>query len=119
MRLMRNATCGIMHNGTCPNADGRESYRLVQSPSGFAPPKVRRLSSTADPPTSDLFFPIVDEVRKIRDELAGRFNYDLEAVYQHTLRSEKRNGKKKPGESLSRSLPAVSSQSAVSGPRSI
>ena len=33
--------------------------------------------------------PIVDEVRRIRDELAARFNYDLQAIYRHLKQREK------------------------------
>lgn len=38
--------------------------------------------------------PIVDEVRKIRDELAARFNYDLEAIYRHIKEREKEREEK-------------------------
>ncbi|HJT32991.1 MAG TPA: hypothetical protein VJ783_13200 [Pirellulales bacterium] len=33
--------------------------------------------------------PIVDEVRRIKDELAARFNYDLKAIYNHLKQREK------------------------------
>jgi hypothetical protein len=33
--------------------------------------------------------PIVDEVRKTRDEHAARFNYDLRAIYEDVKRQEK------------------------------
>lgn len=33
--------------------------------------------------------PIVDEIRKIRDAHAARFNYDLKAIYEDIKRSEK------------------------------
>jgi hypothetical protein len=33
--------------------------------------------------------PIVDEVRRIKDELAARFTYDLKAIYEHLKRREK------------------------------
>ena len=32
--------------------------------------------------------PIVDEVRRIKDELAARFNYDLKAIYDHLKQRE-------------------------------
>jgi hypothetical protein len=32
--------------------------------------------------------PIVDEVRRIKDELAARFNYDLKAIYEHLKQRE-------------------------------
>ena len=32
--------------------------------------------------------PIVDEVRRIRDELAARFNYDWDAIYRHIKEQE-------------------------------
>lgn len=33
--------------------------------------------------------PIVDEVRRIRDELAARFDYDMQATYRHLKQREK------------------------------
>lgn len=36
--------------------------------------------------------PIVDEVRRIRDEYAARFNHDLRAVYRDLKEQEKRTG---------------------------
>ncbi|HET6881512.1 MAG TPA: hypothetical protein VFI31_15220 [Pirellulales bacterium] len=33
--------------------------------------------------------PIVDEVWRIKDELAARFNYDLKAIYEHLKQREK------------------------------
>ena len=38
--------------------------------------------------------PIVDEIRRIRDEHAARFNYDLDAIYQDIKEQEKRSGLK-------------------------
>lgn len=38
--------------------------------------------------------PIVDEVRKIRDALAARFNYDWDAIYRHIKEQEKEWEKK-------------------------
>lgn len=37
--------------------------------------------------------PIVDEVRRIRDVLAARFNYDLEAIYRHIKERERTSGR--------------------------
>lgn len=36
--------------------------------------------------------PIVEEIRKIRDEHAARFNYDLDAIFDDIKRSEKELG---------------------------
>ena len=38
--------------------------------------------------------PIVDEVRRIRDAYAARFNYDLRAIYGDLKEQEKRSGRK-------------------------
>ena len=38
--------------------------------------------------------PIVDEVRRIRDALAARFNYDLKAIYDHLKQREKEREEK-------------------------
>ncbi|MBF0605066.1 MAG: hypothetical protein HQL07_15420 [Nitrospirae bacterium] len=38
--------------------------------------------------------PIVEEIRKIRDEHAARFNYDLEAIYKDIKRLEEASGRK-------------------------
>ena len=38
--------------------------------------------------------PIVDEVRRIKDELAARFNYDLKAIYEHLKQREKEREEK-------------------------
>lgn len=38
--------------------------------------------------------PIVEEIRKIRDEHAARFNYDLEAIYKDFKRLEEESGRK-------------------------
>lgn len=32
--------------------------------------------------------PIVDEIRRIRDRQAAKFNYDLDAIYRHLKKSE-------------------------------
>nr|VFJ73991.1 MAG: hypothetical protein BECKFW1821C_GA0114237_105620 [Candidatus Kentron sp. FW] len=37
--------------------------------------------------------PIIEEIHKIRDEHAARFNYDLEAIYQDLKRSEQESGR--------------------------
>jgi len=36
--------------------------------------------------------PIVDEVRRIRDAHAARFNYDLDAIFQDIKEREKKSG---------------------------
>jgi hypothetical protein len=36
--------------------------------------------------------PIVEEIRRIRDEHAARFNYDLDAIFDDIKRSEKELG---------------------------
>jgi hypothetical protein len=38
--------------------------------------------------------PIVDEVRRIRDAHAARFNYDLDAIFQDIKERELKNGHK-------------------------
>jgi len=38
--------------------------------------------------------PIVDEVRKVRDAHAARFNFDLDAIFQDIKEQEKRSGHK-------------------------
>lgn len=38
--------------------------------------------------------PIVDEVRRVRDAHAARFNYDLDAIFQDIKEREKMNGLK-------------------------
>jgi hypothetical protein len=37
--------------------------------------------------------PIVDEVRKIRDAHAARFNYDLDAIFRDIKEQEKKSGR--------------------------
>jgi hypothetical protein len=37
--------------------------------------------------------PIVDEVRRVRDAYAARFNYDLRAIYRDLKEKEKQNGR--------------------------
>jgi hypothetical protein len=36
--------------------------------------------------------PIVEEIRRIRDEHAARFNYDLDAIFDDIKKSEKELG---------------------------
>ena len=36
--------------------------------------------------------PIVDEVRRVRDAQAARFNYDLDAIFQDIKKREKMGG---------------------------
>ncbi len=38
--------------------------------------------------------PIVDEVRRVRDAHAARFNYDLDAIFQDIKEREKKGGLK-------------------------
>ena len=38
--------------------------------------------------------PIVEEVRRVRDAHAGRFNYDLDAIFQDIKEQEKKCGHK-------------------------
>jgi hypothetical protein len=38
--------------------------------------------------------PIVDDVRRARDEYAARFNYDLRAIYSDLKEQEKRSGRR-------------------------
>ena len=38
--------------------------------------------------------PIVEEIRKIREEHAARFNHDLDAIYRDLKEQEKRNQRK-------------------------
>lgn len=38
--------------------------------------------------------PIVDEVRRVRDAHAAKFNYDLDAIFQDIKEQEKKSGRK-------------------------
>ncbi len=38
--------------------------------------------------------PIVEEVRRIRDEYAARFNYDLNAIYRDLKEQERASGRR-------------------------
>ena len=38
--------------------------------------------------------PIVDEIRRVRDAYAARFNYDLRAIFRDLKEQEKRGGRK-------------------------
>ena len=38
--------------------------------------------------------PIVEEIRRIREEHAARFNYDLRAIYRDLKEKEKQSGRK-------------------------
>ena len=38
--------------------------------------------------------PIVEEIRKIREEHAARFNYDIHAIFEDIKRSERESGLK-------------------------
>ena len=37
--------------------------------------------------------PIVEEIRKVREEHASRFNYDLDAIYQDLKRMQQESGR--------------------------
>jgi len=50
--------------------------------------------------------PIVEEVRRAREEHAARFNFDLAAIFQDFKEQEKRSGRKTV--SLSPKRPAAS-----------
>ncbi len=39
-----------------------------------------------------MFDPIVEEIRKIREEHAARFNYDLDAIFEECKRDERELG---------------------------
>ncbi len=41
-----------------------------------------------------MYDPIVDEVRRIRDAHAARFNYDLDAIFRDIKEREKKSGLK-------------------------
>jgi hypothetical protein len=65
--------------------------------------------------------PIVDEVRRIRDAYAARFNYDLHAIYRDLKEQEKRSGRKvvarskgPPGDELNRVLPSIGPSASAS-----
>lgn len=62
--------------------------------------------------------PIVDEVRRVRDAYAARFNYDLRAIFRDLKEQEKRSGRKVvscPAESeSSKALPSIGHASAGS-----
>jgi hypothetical protein len=57
--------------------------------------------------------PIVDEVRRIRDAHAARFNYDLDAIYRDIKEQETKsghsfvNGVARPAESKTMAPPAA------------
>jgi hypothetical protein len=38
--------------------------------------------------------PIVDEIRKVRDDHAARFHYDLDAIFHDIKEQEKKSGRK-------------------------
>jgi hypothetical protein len=49
--------------------------------------------------------PIVDEVRRIRDAHAARFNYDLDAIFRDIKEREKKSGLKVVGGVAHQPLP--------------
>lgn len=38
--------------------------------------------------------PIVEEVRRVRDKLAERFNYDIKAIVENARKEQKASGRK-------------------------
>jgi len=57
--------------------------------------------------------PIVDEVRRIRDAHAARFNYDLDAIFRDIKEQEKRSGRKFVSFAIERSEPAPPREDGV------
>ena len=60
--------------------------------------------------------PIVDEIRRVRDAYAARFNYDLDAIFRDIKEKEKKSGctfvsftpaRFQPGQVLRPTEPAV------------
>jgi hypothetical protein len=56
--------------------------------------------------------PIVDEVRRVRDEHAARFNYDLDAIFRDVKEQEKKSGRKFVSLTLNTTASGQGSQSA-------
>ena len=54
--------------------------------------------------------PIVDEVRRVRDEHAARFNYDLDAIFRDIKEQERKSGLKFVGGIARQSRPNQSLQ---------
>ncbi len=59
--------------------------------------------------------PIVDEIRRVRETYAGRFHYDLDAIFRDIKEQEKKSGRLfvsltpprvQPNEALQPSVPA-------------
>jgi hypothetical protein len=64
--------------------------------------------------------PIVDEVRRVRDAHAARFNYDLDAIFRDIKEQEKKSGRTfvsftPPGFQVGPELPSAEMVAAVSG----
>jgi hypothetical protein len=57
---------------------------------GVAPADTRRTEEKLAMNDSD---PIVDEIRRIREAHAARFNYDLQAIFQDIKEQQKRSGR--------------------------
>jgi hypothetical protein len=57
--------------------------------------------------------PIVDEVWRIKDELAARFNYDLKAIYEHLKQREKEREERTGREFVSATPPEAESRPAA------
>jgi len=49
--------------------------------------------------------PIVDEVRRVRDAHAARFNYDLDAIFQDIKERERKSGLKFVGGVARQAMP--------------
>lgn len=65
--------------------------------------------------------PIVDEVRRVRDAYAARFNYDLRAIYRDLKEQEKQSGRKvvsysrgSSGSESDKTLPSIEPAPTVS-----
>ena len=64
--------------------------------------------------------PIVDEVRRVRDAHAARFDYDLDAIYQDLKEQEKKSGRNFVSFSSSRAEPCQAIEPTGAGmPRTL
>ena len=72
--------------------------------------------------------PIVDEVRRIRDAHAAKFNYDLRAIFQDIKEQERRSGREfvsfadaerdiAPSQAAQPSVPALASRDSLQAPQ--
>jgi hypothetical protein len=60
--------------------------------------------------------PIVDEVRRVRDAHAARFNYDLDAIFQDIKEQEAKSGRRFVSFSPAKAEPNQSPRSSGAGP---